>query len=118
MFDPTIIKNLVEDYYHLPPGALDRHTRKREISKPRQLAHYLAYHYKAGILKEIGCKIGRVDHATVLHSFKNVSQGLECDHRGYVYDAKLADDVRALKFLIQRHLDRDMAKWADAIGTY
>lgn len=53
--------------------------RKREVVQARQFAHYKAKRFTIESLAYIGFYFGRKDHATVLHSNKNIRGFLEVD---------------------------------------
>ncbi len=73
------IKNQVAEYYNMEPSELDITTRKREIVWARQVAHTFSRFKSKGSLSSIGREIGKVDHATVLHSMKTVANLYDSD---------------------------------------
>jgi chromosomal replication initiator protein len=60
---------------------LEKKTRKREIVKARQTAHFFAHWMKLGSLSAIGREIGWRDHATVLHSQDVINGYLETSNK-------------------------------------
>ncbi|MFA5619713.1 MAG: chromosomal replication initiator protein DnaA [Weeksellaceae bacterium] len=82
------IQNLVCDYFKIPIDLVQSKTRKRDVVQARQLAMYFAKKYTKASLSSIGSKIGKRDHATVLHACKTVKNLSETDKvfRGYVED--------------------------------
>lgn len=54
-------------------------SRKRPVAIARQTAMYLAQKYTDMALTRIGAEIGHRDHATVLHSIKQIKQQIEID---------------------------------------
>lgn len=72
---------VVCDYFNLSPEMIHAKTRKREIVKARQIAHYFSKSLTKSSLATIGAKIGGKDHATVLHSCKTVNNLFDTDKR-------------------------------------
>lgn len=72
-------------------------TRKRVILVPRQVAQYLIYCELKGkmTLKEMGGLFGK-DHATIIHSYKEVKRGIETK------DAFVMPIIEALKLNQQK----------------
>ncbi|MGQ9500299.1 MAG: chromosomal replication initiator protein DnaA [Dissulfurimicrobium sp.] len=67
------IKNLVCRHYKVTQEDLKSKVRKRSIAWPRQLAMYLSRHFTDSPLEAIGREFNR-DHATVLHSVKQITK--------------------------------------------
>ncbi|MBV7441402.1 chromosomal replication initiator protein DnaA [Weeksellaceae bacterium TAE3-ERU29] len=84
------IQNIVCDYFKIPLEKLQSKSRKGDIVQARHLAMYFARKYTNASLASIGSKIGKRDHATVLHSCKTVKNLSETDKifRSYVDDIK------------------------------
>ncbi|HIP33667.1 MAG TPA: chromosomal replication initiator protein DnaA, partial [Bacteroidia bacterium] len=82
------IQKVVCDYFGMPITLITSKTRKREIVQARQIAMYFAKLLTKSSLSTIGAKIGKKDHATVLHACKTVNNLIETDKRfkGYVTD--------------------------------
>ena len=55
--------------------------RKRDMVMNRQISHYLSRCLTKYSLHTIGDEIGAKDHATVLHSFKTISNLMDVDKR-------------------------------------
>ena len=77
------VKKIVAKYFKYDSSDLDIKTRIREVVFPRQIAHYLCCEFNIGSLSEIGFQIGRKDHATVMHSRKEVKNLL---HTNYIFN--------------------------------
>jgi chromosomal replication initiation ATPase DnaA len=75
------IKNAVAQYFGVLPLELDKKTRNREIVVMRQIAHYLAVKYHSGIYRHIGELIGKCNHATVIHSVRQIDNALNTGER-------------------------------------
>lgn len=72
-----MISQTVCDYFGLDLDILHSKTRKREIVQARQIAMYFSKSMTNSSLSTIGAKIGKKDHATVLHACKAVNNLLE-----------------------------------------
>ncbi len=73
------IQQTVCEYFGLHVDALQSKTRKREIVQARQVAMYFSKSLTSSSLSTIGAKIGKKDHATVLHACKTVNNLIETD---------------------------------------
>jgi chromosomal replication initiator protein len=69
----------VASHYDLPEKALVSQNRSREIAQARHIALYLSKELTNSSLTEIGFKMGKRTHATVLHSIAIVKEQLEFD---------------------------------------
>lgn len=69
----------VAEHYSVPEKALLSANRSREVSNARHLAIYLTKELTDSSLTEIGFKMGKRTHATVLHSIALVKEKLEFD---------------------------------------
>ena len=75
------IQQIVCDYFGLAIDIMQSKTRKREIVQARQVAMYFSKSLTNSSLSSIGLKIGKKDHATVLHACKTVNNLIETDKR-------------------------------------
>ncbi|WP_430809975.1 MULTISPECIES: chromosomal replication initiator protein DnaA [unclassified Carboxylicivirga] len=73
------ISQTVCDYFGLDLDILQSKTRKREIVQARQIAMYFSKGLTNSSLSTIGAKIGKKDHATVLHACKAINNLIETD---------------------------------------
>ncbi len=73
------IQQIVCEYFGLAVDSLQSKTRKREIVQARQVAMYFSKSLTNSSLSTIGSKIGKKDHATVLHACKTVNNLIETD---------------------------------------
>ena len=69
----------VAQQYNLTLKALMGTNRSREITQARHVAAYLCKELTDSSLSEIGMRMGRRTHATILHSIAHVKQLLEFD---------------------------------------
>jgi chromosomal replication initiator protein len=73
------ISKTVCDYFGLELDVLQSKTRKREIVQARQIAMFFSKGLTNSSLSTIGAKIGKKDHATVLHACKAINNLIETD---------------------------------------
>ncbi len=91
------IQNVVSDYFKIPVDVVQSKLRKRDVVQARQLAMYFSREYTNASLASIGQKIGKRDHATVLHACKTVKNLSETDKvfKGYMEDISRKLNVNA-----------------------
>jgi chromosomal replication initiator protein len=84
------IQKVVSDYFQMDVETLQSKTRKRHIVQARQLAMYFSKKMTKASLASIGSKIGKRDHATVLHACKTVDNLASTDKQfnKYVEDLR------------------------------
>ncbi len=80
-FTCDMIKQIVVDYFGLQPEDLESKSRKRAIVQARQIAMYLSKKFTKASLEQIGKKIGKKDHATVIYSLKVVNDLMDTDKK-------------------------------------
>ncbi|MBW6479623.1 MAG: chromosomal replication initiator protein DnaA [Bacteroidales bacterium] len=73
------IQKIVGEYFDIPIEKINSNTRKREIVQARQLAMFFSKSYTKNSLAAIGSKLGKKDHATVLHACKTVRNLYDTD---------------------------------------
>ena len=73
------ITEIVCQYYEIDEKDFNSTKRTREVAQARQIAMYLAKQHTKLPLAAIGSAIGGRNHATVLHSCKNVVNLTETD---------------------------------------
>ena len=76
---PGDVIGAVSEHFGLPEKAILSANRSREIATARHLAIYLTKQLTDCSLTEIGFKMGRRTHATVLHSISMIKDQLEFD---------------------------------------
>ena len=74
---PQLIMQTVADYYTITVNDLICHSRRREITVPRQIAMYLTREMTSLSLPQIGQVFGNRDHTTVLHGCDKVAAGVK-----------------------------------------
>ena len=87
--------NVVAQHYNLPEKAILSQNRSRDISHARHVALYLSKELTNSSLTEIGFKMGRRTHATVLHSIGLIKSQLEFDPVLRQHIAQLEAAIRA-----------------------
>ena len=65
--------------YNIPAKAILGQNRSREVTQARHIAAYLSKQLTESSLAEIGVRMGRRTHATVLHSIAYVKDQMEFD---------------------------------------
>lgn len=83
------IKKYVADYYNIRVDELVGKSRLRKITRPRQIAMFLAKELTTRSLLDIGKEFFR-DHTTVMHSIKTIIKNMEKDR-------DIAHDIRQIK---------------------
>ncbi len=73
------ITEIICKYFDIDEQSFNSSKRTREVAQPRQIAMYLAKQHTKLPLAAIGAAIGGRNHATVLHSCKNISNLIETD---------------------------------------
>lgn len=73
------VKEAVADFFHVPVAALSGPNRGRVVTRPRQVAMYLAREITAQSMPAIGHAFGARHHTTALRAVHRVSRDLEQD---------------------------------------
>ena len=73
------IQKIVAEFYNIKISELTSSSRVRNIARPRQIAMYLAKKLTQESLAVIGGKFGGKNHATVIHSEKQVISMINLD---------------------------------------
>ena len=73
------IQQRVSEYYGLRAGELNSRSNARRITRPRQVAMYLAKKLTHHSYPEIGLSFGGKHHSTVIHSVRKVQNEIEGD---------------------------------------
>ena len=85
----------VAQHYNLPEKALLSQNRSKEVAYARHVAFYLSKELTECSLNEIGFKMGKRTHATVLHSVAIIKSQLEVDPvlRQHIAQIETAMDI-------------------------
>ena len=84
----------VADHYNLRMSDMISARRSRTISRPRQLAMFLAKNLTSKSLPEIGRRFGGRDHTTVIHAVKKIE---ELKNK----DFQIAEEVEILRRMLE-----------------
>ena len=84
----------VADHYNLRMSDMMSARRSRIISRPRQLAMFLAKNLTSKSLPEIGRRFGGRDHTTVIHAVKKIE---ELKNK----DLQIAEEVEILRRMLE-----------------
>ena len=90
---PQTIMQTVADYYSITVNDLICHSRRREITVPRQIAMYLTREMTNLSLPQIGQVFGNRDHTTVLHGCDKIAAGVKDAASGM---ANVINDIKNL----------------------
>ena len=90
---PQPIMQTVADYYSITVNDLICHSRRREITVPRQIAMYLTREMTNLSLPQIGQVFGNRDHTTVLHGCDKVAASVKDAASGM---ASVVGDIKNL----------------------
>jgi len=88
------IQKKVAERFNVKVSDMSSPRRLRSISRPRQIAMYLAKSLTRRSLSEIGKKFGGKDHTTVMHAVKKVEELMSAD-------IELGEDIRLLKRILE-----------------
>jgi len=80
---PTIekIQKIVANFYGIKISDLTSKNRAQNVTKPRQIAMYLAKNFTCESLPKIGKEFGGKNHATVIHSVKLIRELINKDQK-------------------------------------
>jgi chromosomal replication initiator protein len=84
------IQKIVAEFYNIKISELTSSSRVRNIARPRQIAMYLAKKLTQESLAVIGGKFGGKNHATVIHSEKQVIEMLN-------KDPKICEEIKIIE---------------------
>ncbi len=73
-----IIK-VVADFFEIKEVDVEKRSRKKEVVQPRQISMYLMRDVLKMSYPNIGERLGKRDHTTVLHAYKKISKGINED---------------------------------------
>ncbi len=87
------IQKRVASHFSIRTADMFSARRARQISRPRQIAMYLAKNLTASSYPEIGRQFGGRDHTTIMHAVRTIEDLM-------TRDSHLADDVQLLRSLL------------------
>ena len=85
----------VSDHFGVPEKAILSANRSREVTQARHICVYLCKEMTNSSLAEIGFKLGRRTHATILHSIALIKRDME-------FDAVLRQCITQLESVLRR----------------
>ena len=87
------IIDVVASHYELSIDQICSANRSSNVAYPRQIAMYLCKQLTPASLKEIGAKLGKKDHSTILHGIKKIEEDLEAEKKANKNDLSNKLDV-------------------------
>lgn len=104
------VRKVVEDYFLLNENDINQKPHPRRIVIPRQLTHHWCVKNKlknGWTLEKIGIHIGKKDHATVLHSYREIENMIQTK---YVFDfVSIKDHVKHINTQIDAYITKQKA---------
>ncbi|MDR2087500.1 MAG: chromosomal replication initiator protein DnaA [Dysgonamonadaceae bacterium] len=88
------IEDVVSGYFNIELKDIHSKSRKREIVQARQIIMYLLKKYTNYSYAHIGCVVGKRDHATVIHSERNVKNLRQVDKKFRSTLEKIEDTLK------------------------
>lgn len=76
-----VVQTKVAEHFGISVNQLRAHTRKRNITIPRNIAMYLCKKWTKQAFRTIGLDFGGRDYSTVIHAFKKIEKDLEKDKK-------------------------------------
>lgn len=78
---PTQIVQVVASYFELTEKELIDHSRRKEVVAPRQITMFLLKDLLGMSYSDIGHKLGKRDHTTVIHACDKISKQMNSDQK-------------------------------------
>ena len=73
------ITEIVAEHFGITPADILSSKKSRNIAHPRQICMYLCRDLTEISLKEIGDKLGKRDHSTILHGYNKINEDIKTD---------------------------------------
>ncbi len=96
------IQRRVAEHYNIKLADMSSPRRARQVSRPRQIAMYLAKQLTTKSLPDIGRSFGGRDHTTVMHAVKKVEELASGD-------ISFAEDIDLLKRMLEGLISMTLA---------
>lgn len=90
------IKQAVIEHFKMRAVDLTADRRSRAVTRPRQLAMWLAREYTTASFPKIGQHFGRRDHTTVMHAVRKIDELREIDAYLAEHDQSIGDAIDAI----------------------
>ena len=71
---PAQVIKAVADFYEIVPSDFINRSRKKGVVEPRQITAFLLRDILSMSYPDIGEKLGKRDHSTVIHSYEKISK--------------------------------------------
>ena len=78
---PTQIIKSVSGFFEITEKDMSDHSRRKELVEPRQIAMYLLKDILGMSYSDIGNKLGKRDHSTVIHACEKISKKMNSDQK-------------------------------------
>lgn len=78
---PNQVVQVVANFFELTEKEIIDHSRRKEVVEPRQIAMFLLKDLLAMSYSDIGYKLGKRDHTTVMHACDKISQKMTTDQK-------------------------------------
>jgi len=78
---PTQIIKAVSGFFEITEKEMSDHSRRKELVEPRQIAMYLLKDILGMSYSDIGNKLGKRDHSTVIHACEKISKKINSDQK-------------------------------------
>jgi len=78
---PTHIIKSVSGFFEISDKEISDHSRRKELVEPRQIAMYLLKDILGMSYSDIGNKLGKRDHSTVIHACEKISKKINSDQK-------------------------------------
>jgi chromosomal replication initiator protein len=77
---PETIKNVVANFFAIPPDTLTGKRRDKASSMARQMTMYLLREELQCSWTQIGRELGNRDHSTIIHGYQKMAEEVNTDH--------------------------------------
>lgn len=91
------IQKEVAEYFNISVNQLRAHTRKRNISYPRNIAMYITKKWTKQALRTIGLDFGGRDYSTVIHACKKIENMAK-------YNKNVKNDIENIEKAIKKYM--------------
>ncbi len=78
---PNQIIQIVANFFELPAGEISDPSRRKEVVEPRQIAMFLLKDILGMSYSDIGNKLGKRDHTTVIHACDKIGKKIGVDQK-------------------------------------
>lgn len=104
------IKKEVCRVFQLDADLIDKRTKKGDVSVVRQVCQWTAYYYTNESTTQIGWYFGRRNHATVIHSVREINRSIEDNYDTACKIKIILSSIRCKGFELLNPNGRGVAK--------